>query len=66
MDFVQPERIESVIGFGCLLRSGQMLCMTLFSRTTLAPEAAARFKTLALDARAGLFAAGDLPIFTPA
>ena len=62
-NFVQPEQIESVVGFGGMLRNGQTLCMILFSRTGLTAEASARFKTLALDVRAGLFAASDLPTF---
>jgi hypothetical protein len=65
-DFVAAERIESVLGFGGPVRSGDLMAMLLFSRTAIAEDTAARFRTMALDIRAGLFAAGDLPAFSRA
>jgi hypothetical protein len=62
-DFVIREKLQSVLGFGGLLRNGDMLAVILFSRTPIAEETANRFRTLALDLRAALFAAGDLPTF---
>src|SRR3954468_5542627 len=62
-DFVAAERIESVLGFGAPVRSGDLLAMLLFSRTIIGEDTAARFRTMALDIRAGLFAASDLPTF---
>jgi hypothetical protein len=61
--FVIRERIESVLGFGGMLRKGDLLAMILFSRTPISEETAGRFRTLALDVRAGLFSAGELPAF---
>jgi len=61
--FVSAERIESVLGFGGPIRSGDLLAMLLFSRTGIGDDTATRFRTMALDMRAGLFAAGDLPTF---
>lgn len=62
-DFVLPERIESVVAFGGVLRSGELLATILFARVAISDEAASRFRTVALDMRAGLFAAGQLPTF---
>ena len=62
-DFVVKERIESVLGFGGMLRNGDLLAVILFSRTPISEETASRFRTLGLDVRAGLFTAGDLPAF---
>jgi|ERR1043166_378863 hypothetical protein len=62
-DFVAEQRIESVLGFGGPVRSGELLAMLLFSRTGIGDDTATRFRTMALDMRAGLFAAGDLPTF---
>jgi hypothetical protein len=63
VDFVLRERVQSVVGFGGLLRNGDMLAIIIFSRTPISEETANRFRTLALDVRASLFAAGDLPTF---
>jgi hypothetical protein len=62
-DFVVRERIQSVVGFGGLLRNGDMLAIIVFSRTPISEETANRFRTLALDIRASLFATGELPTF---
>jgi hypothetical protein len=62
-EFVLRERIQSVVGFGGLLRNGDMLAIIVFSRAAIAEETANRFRTLALEVRAALFAAGDLPTF---
>jgi hypothetical protein len=65
-EFVAAENIQSVVGFGGLLRNGDMLAIILFSRTPISEQTANRFKTLALDVRAALFSAGNLPAFEPA
>lgn len=62
-NFVVRERIESVLGFGGLLRTGDLLAVVLFSRTPIGEDTAKRFRTLALDLRASLFSAGELPAF---
>jgi hypothetical protein len=62
-DFVLREGIQSVLGFGGLLRNGDMLTFIVFSRTPISEETANRFRTLALDIRASLFAAGEIPTF---
>lgn len=62
-DFVLREGIQSVLGFGGLLRNGDMLTFIVFSRAPISEETANRFRTLALDIRAALFAAGEIPTF---
>jgi hypothetical protein len=52
-----------VVGFGGLLRNGEMMATIIFSRAPISEETAARFRTLALDIRAALFGAGDIPTF---
>ena len=54
-DFVVPYRIKSVVGFGGLLRSGDLFAIIMFSRVPLSEEAASRFRTIALDVKAALF-----------
>jgi hypothetical protein len=54
-DFVQPYQIASVVGFGGLLRSGELFTVILFSRDTIPARSAARFRTIALDVRSSLF-----------
>ena len=62
-DFVRRERIQSVLGFGGLLRNGDMFAVILFSRAAVSEDTANRFRTLALDVRAALFSSGELPTF---
>jgi hypothetical protein len=62
-DFVIREGIQSVVGFGGLLRNGDMIAIIIFSRTAIPEETANRFRTLALDVRAGVYAAGNIPTF---
>lgn len=55
-EFVERYRIVSVVGFGGLLRSGELFAVILFSRDPIPPRSAARFRTIALDVRSSLFA----------
>jgi hypothetical protein len=54
-EFVIPYGIESVVGFGGALRSGELFAVVLFSRAPIPPDSAARFRTIALDIRSALF-----------
>jgi hypothetical protein len=55
-EFVERYGIASVVGFGGLLRSGELFAVILFSRDVIPAKSAARFRTIALDVRSSLFA----------
>jgi hypothetical protein len=55
-EFVERYGICSVVGFGGLLRSGELFTIILFSRERIPVRSAARFRTIALDVRSALFA----------
>jgi two-component system, NtrC family, sensor kinase len=63
--FVIPQRIASVVGFGGLLRSGEMFAVILFSRVRIPTHTAARFRTIALDVRSSLFNFDESTTFAP-
>lgn len=52
-DFVVPFGIQSVVGFGGILR-GEMFAVVLFSRVPIPPAAASRFRNIALEVKAVL------------
>lgn len=54
-EFVEPYRVKSVVGFGGLLRSGDLFAVIMFSRVPLSEEAAERFRAIGLDVKAALF-----------
>lgn len=54
-EFVIPHRIASVVGFGGLLRSGELFSVVVFSHERIPSGSAARFKAIALDVRSALF-----------
>ena len=58
-DFVLRYGIMSVIGFGGLVRSGELYTVILFSRATIPAASAARFRTIALDVRSALYTLGE-------
>jgi hypothetical protein len=58
-EFVIPHAIRSVVGFGGVLRSGELFAVVLFSRAHIPFASAQRFRTLALDIRSALFPLGD-------
>ena len=54
-EFVIPYAIRSVVGFGGVLRSGELFAVVLFSRAPIPAASANRFRTIALDIRSALF-----------
>ena len=58
-EFVERYGVASVVGFGGLLRSGELFVLMLFSRETIPVRSATRFRTIALDVRSSLFAFDD-------
>lgn len=53
-EFVLPYRIQSVMGFGSSLPSGEMFAVILFSKVAIPREVADRFQTLSLCAKIAL------------
>ncbi len=54
-EFVVPYGIRSVLGFGGLLRTGDLYAVIMFSRVAIGREVAERFRTIALDVKSALF-----------
>jgi hypothetical protein len=50
-EFVVPQGIRSVLGFGGMLPSGDLVAIILFARVAISREVADRFKSLALSAK---------------
>lgn len=50
-DFVIPYGIESVLGFGGMLPSGEMFAIIMFLKVPVSPEVATLFKTLSLNVK---------------
>jgi hypothetical protein len=48
-DFVRDYGVRSVLGFGGVLVTGEFYAVILFTRVTIAPESADRFRNVALD-----------------
>jgi hypothetical protein len=55
-DFVLRYGITSVVGFGGLLRSGELYSVILFARVPIPKSSATRFRAIALDVRSALYA----------
>lgn len=62
-EFVEKYDIASVVGFGGLLRSGELFALILFSRDPISVRSATRFRTIALDVRSSLFAFDEARTF---
>ena len=58
-DFVVPYGVRSVLGFGGLLRSGELYAIILFARATITKGSASRFRSIALDVRSALYALNE-------
>ena len=62
-EFVEKYGIASVVGFGGLLRSGELFAVILFSHEAIGDASAARFRTVALDVRSSLFAVDEAKVW---
>jgi hypothetical protein len=62
-DFVMRYGIASVVGFGGLLRSGELFAVILFSRVRIPKPSAARFRAIALDVRSALYSLDETKIW---
>lgn len=62
-DFVIPYGVRSVVGFGGVSSSGELLVVLLFSRVPIGAEVAAMFKLLALSVRLAMMPFADRSLF---
>lgn len=63
-EFVKPYGVESVLGFGGILASGDLVAMILFSRVPISAEAADHFKVVGLNFKLALLPYTRLPLFS--
>ena len=62
-DFVIPYRIRSALGFGGVLRTGDLFAVIMFSKVPIPEETASRFRNIALEVKSLLFGFDDREIF---
>ncbi|HYI12965.1 MAG TPA: hypothetical protein VEK57_28215 [Thermoanaerobaculia bacterium] len=62
-DFVLPYKIQSVLGFGGLLASGDLFAVIMFSRVPITPDAADQFRVLGLNLKIALLPFARKPLF---
>lgn len=63
-EFVVPHGIRSVLGFGGMLPSGDLMATIMFSRVAITREVADLFRTLTLSAKLALLPFVTGPVFT--
>jgi two-component system, NtrC family, sensor kinase len=63
-EFVAPHRIKSVLGFGGMLPTGELMAIILFTKVALPRHVADLFKSLALSAKLAVLPFSAGPIFT--
>jgi hypothetical protein len=63
-EFVKPYEIRSVLGFGGTLRTGDLFAVIMFSRAHIPESSATRFRTVALDVKASIFALDGNRVFS--
>ena len=54
-DFVVPYGVESALGFGGVLRTGDLFAVIMFTKVPISDETASRFRNLALEVKTLLF-----------
>jgi hypothetical protein len=57
-DFVERYSVRSVLGFGGVLVTGEFYAVVLFTRVTIPPASADRFRNVALDLKLAISSAG--------
>ncbi|MDA0867588.1 MAG: sensor histidine kinase, partial [Cyanobacteria bacterium] len=62
-EFVAPCKIQSVLGFGGMLPSGNLMAIILFSKLPIQRDTAELFKPLALNAKMAILPFSQGPIF---
>lgn len=64
-EFVQPYNVQSVLGFGGMLPSGNLMAIILFSKVPISRETAELFKPLALNTKMAVLAFDQGEVFAP-
>ncbi|MGD1859373.1 MAG: hypothetical protein ACFB0E_05310 [Leptolyngbyaceae cyanobacterium] len=64
-EFVQPYQIQSVLGFGGVLPSGNLMAIILFSKAPISRQTAELFKPLALNVKMAVLAFDQKAVFMP-
>lgn len=64
-EFVLPYRVRSVLGFGGMLPSGNLLAIIMFSKISISRDVADMFKTLALNAKMAVLPFEGKAVFRP-
>lgn len=62
-EFVIPYRIQSVVGFGGMVASGDLFATIMFSKVPIAPETADLFKVIGLNLKLALLPIARKPLF---
>ena len=62
-DFVVPYRIRSALGFGGVLRSGDLFAVIMFAKVPIPDDTASRFRNIALEVKTLLFNFDDATVF---
>jgi two-component system NtrC family sensor kinase len=62
-EFVKPYAIESVLGFGGMLASGDLFALIMFSRVAISPEVADQFRVLGLNLKMAILPYARKPLF---
>lgn len=64
-DFVKSYGIRSVLGCGGMLASGDLFAVIVFATVHVSPSVADRFRSLALDVKAGFSRFAETKVFDP-
>ena len=65
-DFVVPYGVRSALGFGGMLRTGDLFAVIMFTKVPITEATAGRFRNLALEVKTLLFNCDSTAVFEPA
>jgi hypothetical protein len=65
-EFVIPYGVRSALGFGGVLRSGDLFAVIMFTKVPINDDTASRFRNLALEVKTLLFGCDADAVFEPA
>ena len=62
-DFVIPYRIRSALGFGGVLRTGDLFAVIMFAKVPISDDTASRFRNIALEVKTLVFNFDERDVF---